>query len=186
MAELDEVGVTDGVPTSGTGEVPTLAPVRDAILDLVAGMFAAGQTTMAASLPVAIASNQSAVAVVPTGATTGGLTIFRSLDLDETEEQVKGTAGQIYGGWVCNRSTAVLYLKFYNDTAANVVVGTTVPVLTVPIPGNATDDTMAILGLGGHGIAFSTAITVAVTTGLADNDTGAPGANDFIANLFYT
>lgn len=32
MAEQTEVGIVDGVPTSGTGEVPTLAPVRDAIL----------------------------------------------------------------------------------------------------------------------------------------------------------
>lgn len=31
MAELTEVGVVAGVPNSGTGEVPTLAPVRDAI-----------------------------------------------------------------------------------------------------------------------------------------------------------
>jgi hypothetical protein len=31
MAELDEVGVTSGIPSSGTGEVPTLAPIRDAL-----------------------------------------------------------------------------------------------------------------------------------------------------------
>lgn len=32
MAELDQIGVTDGQASSGTGEVPTLAPVRDAVL----------------------------------------------------------------------------------------------------------------------------------------------------------
>jgi hypothetical protein len=36
MAELDEIGVVDGIPTTGTGEVPTLAVVRDAILGSVA------------------------------------------------------------------------------------------------------------------------------------------------------
>lgn len=29
MAEQSEIGIVDGVPVSGTGEVPTLAPVRD-------------------------------------------------------------------------------------------------------------------------------------------------------------
>lgn len=31
MAEQVEVGIVDGAPTSGTGEVPTLAPIRDAL-----------------------------------------------------------------------------------------------------------------------------------------------------------
>jgi hypothetical protein len=35
------------------------------------------------------------------------------------------------------------------------------------------------------GIGFGTAITVAATTGVADNDTGAPAANDVIVNIFY-
>lgn len=38
MAEIDEVGLVDGVPTSGTGEVPTLAPVRDHLASLVAAL----------------------------------------------------------------------------------------------------------------------------------------------------
>lgn len=38
---------------------------------------------------------------------------------------------------------------------------------------------------GATGIAFSTAITVAATTGVADNDTGAPGANEVVLNLGY-
>jgi hypothetical protein len=37
-----------------------------------------------------------------------------------------------------------------------------------------------------QGIAFGTAITVAATTAVADNDTGAPAANDVIVNVFYT
>jgi hypothetical protein len=34
-------------------------------------------------------------------------------------------------------------------------------------------------------ITFSTAICAAATTGLADNDTGAPSANDVVLNVFY-
>lgn len=124
--------------------------------------------------------------VTNTPSASGGLSIFRSLDLDETEEEVKATAGSVYGGWVTNTATATRWIKFYNATAANVTVGTTTPVLTFGIPGNSTDDIAAVLGVGGsNGLAFSTAITVAATTGVADADTGAPGANEVVVNLWF-
>lgn len=111
---------------------------------------------------------------------TEGLSIFRSLDLDETEEEVKATAGKVYGYTFFNAAASTRYLKFYNATAANVTVGTTTPVITVGLPA----------GAAGHipwdmGIAFGTAITAAVTTAIADADTGAPGANDVSINIFY-
>ena len=34
--------------------------------------------------------------------TTGGLDTFRSIDLDETHESVKASAGQVYGLWFSN------------------------------------------------------------------------------------
>jgi hypothetical protein len=122
--------------------------------------------------------------VTPQPHTTGGLTIFRSLDLDETEEEVKATAGQVYGVWVTNLATTTRFVKFYNATAANVVVGTTTPVITLAIPGNTSDDVTGLFS-STMGIAFDTAITVAATTGIADADTGAPAANDVLINVFY-
>jgi hypothetical protein len=124
------------------------------------------------------------VIVTPQPHTTGGLSIFRSLDLDETEEDVKTAAGQVYGWFIANLATTTRFVKFYNATAANVIVGTTAPVLTLPIPGNSSDD-VAANALGGMGIAFDTAICVAATTGVADADTGAPGANEVVINIFY-
>lgn len=121
----------------------------------------------------------------PIGVATNGLSIFRSLDLDESEEEVKGTAGVVYGVWVSNTATSTRYLKFYDATAASVTVGTTTPVITIPIPGNTSDDVSGSFNVGGLGIGFATAITVAATTGLADNDTGAPSANDCVVNIFY-
>ena len=116
--------------------------------------------------------------------TSGGCTPFRSLDLDETEEEVKATAGQVYGFYFHNAATTARYLKFYNATAATVVVGTTTPVLTLPLPFVSSGGVGGWISLG-PGIAFGTAITVAVTTGLADADTGAPGANDVQINILY-
>jgi hypothetical protein len=122
--------------------------------------------------------------VTPYPHTAGGLTIFRSIDLDETEEEVKATAGQVYGMWVTNTATATRFIKFYNLTAANTSVGSSTPVITWGIPGNSSDDVSAVFG-GAHGIAFDTAITVAATTAVADADTGAPGANEIVINIFY-
>lgn len=122
--------------------------------------------------------------VTNTPSASGGLSIFRSLDLDETEEEVKATAGSVYGMWVTNTATATRFLKFYNATAANVTVGSTTPVITIGIPGNTSDDIAAVFA-GAHGIAFATAITVAATTGAADADTGAPGTGDIVIDLFF-
>jgi hypothetical protein len=118
--------------------------------------------------------------VTPVPLTSGGLTIFRSLDLDESEEEVKGSAGQVFGYFVYNAAAVVQYLKFYNATAANVTVGTTTPVITIPVPAEGGANVEFSMG-----IPFDTAISVAVTTGVGDDDTGAPAANSFICNIFY-
>lgn len=130
-------------------------------------------------------SPEGAQYVTPIPTVAAGCSIFRSLDLDETEEDVKTSAGNVYGVWVTNTATATRWLKFYNATAANVVVGTTTPVITIGIPGNSSDDISGNFANNGCGIFFSTAICVAATTGVADNDTGAPSANDVIVNIFY-
>lgn len=121
----------------------------------------------------------------PVGIATNGLTTFRSLDLDESEEEVKGSAGTVYGMWVTNTATTTRFLKFYDATAASVTVGTTTPMVTVGVPGNTSDDISGVFNTGGMGIKFATAISVAATTAAADADTGAPSAGDVIVNIFY-
>lgn len=120
----------------------------------------------------------------PTPTATGGLSVTTNLDVDETEDDIKTSAGTLYGWYIINRATDTRYVKFYNATAANTTVGTTAPHFVLGIPGNASDDVAANV-LGGMGIKFDTAITVAATTGFANNDTGAPGANDVIVTVFY-
>lgn len=117
--------------------------------------------------------------------TTGGLSFFKTIDLDETEEAVKATAGQLYGILAFNQTAAPLYLKLYNATVATVAVGTTVPDITLVIPGNADSDGAGFVLSIPQGIAFGTAITVACTTGVADADVGAPAANACVACFLY-
>lgn len=114
-------------------------------------------------------------------ATGEGCDVFRSIDLDETEEDVKTSAGQLYGYYFANlHASSWRYLKFYNDTAANVVVGTTTPFLTIPLPATSAGHIMF-----SHPVKFSVALSAAATTGVADNDTGAPGANEVVLNAWY-
>lgn len=119
-------------------------------------------------------------------ATAGGHTPYKNLDVDESEDEVKGTAGKLFWIHAMNLSAVKLYLKIYNNTAAGVTVGTTVPDLTFPIGTMAdTNGVGFMVPFGEHGIAMGTGITVACTTGFADNNTGAPGANECIVNLGY-
>lgn len=182
IGHLDGV---EGLLTTIDGDTGTLAGAvsgTEMQVDVVAAL-PAGNNNIGDVDVASIAAGTNAignVGLVPR--TSGGLTIFRSIDLDETEEEVKATAGQVFGYYFSNQdATNKMYLKFYNATAANVTVGTTTPVMTFPLPA----------GSAGHvsfpqGIAFGTAITVAATTGLADNDTGAPDANDVVVNIFYS
>ncbi|MGH8532364.1 MAG: hypothetical protein ACREV1_06420 [Gammaproteobacteria bacterium] len=116
----------------------------------------------------------------------GGATSYKNLDVDETEDEVKATAGKLFWLHAMNLAATKRYLKIYNATAATVVVGTTVPDLTFPI-GTQGDTNGAgfTIHFGDLGLQFTTAITIAATTGFADADTGAPGANDVIINLGF-
>ena len=123
------------------------------------------------------------VIVVPQPHSAGGLSIHRSIDLDEgTLEVVKNSPGCVYGMWVSNLATSTRFIKFYDATSGTAGTGT--PVITLAIPGNATDDVSGSFGPG-MGITFATGICVGAVTGVADNDTGAPGANEVLVNIFY-
>lgn len=113
-------------------------------------------------------------------ATSGGLTIYRNIDLDETGILISTGAHQLYGWYLFNNATSVRYVKFYNKATAP-TVGTDTPLLTIPlVPGGGANVEYNV-GIDG----FALGIGVGATTGVADNNTGAPSANDVIVNIFY-
>lgn len=159
--------------TEGSSTGSAIAFVRNDVLAALADTdneFAPGQVNALGALFVQDAPN-----------TTGGLSIFRSIDLDESEEEVKASAGMVYSIHCTNSNASDRYLKFYNATAASVTVGTTTPVMTFLVPGGSAGFVWNI----DKGLAFGTAITVAATTGVADSDAGAPGANEILVNIGY-
>lgn len=117
----------------------------------------------------------------------GGLSIFRSLDLDETEEEASAAPCCLYKLRITNRVTTARYVKIYNATAASVTVGTTTPVDTIIVPAAGSADLATVIteSFGGQGLTLDTALCFAATTALADNDTGAPGANDVVLTAYY-
>lgn len=117
------------------------------------------------------------VSIKPT--TSGGLSISRNLDIDESGDNEVNTACQLYGWYIYNNNAATVYLKLYNDSSAP-TVGTDTPVMTIPIPSGSAANVEFT-----NGIAFSSGLGVGATTGVADNDTGAPDANDVVGNFLY-
>lgn len=92
---------------------------------------------------------------------------------------VKPAPAQIFGWHVFNANAAVRYLKIYNKASAP-TVGTDTPVMTIALaPGVATHADWS------NGIAVSTGLAFATTTGVADADTAAVAANEIIVHLFY-
>lgn len=155
-----------------TGDAATdLATLADNLVD-------EGQTTASASIPVVPASDWGPSA-------TAGYSIFRSLDLDEgTLEIIKASPGVLYKLRLTNRATTLRYVKIYNATSGTAGTGT--PVDTIVLPGAAASNATVITeSHGTHGVFFSTGICIGATTGLADNDTGAPAANDVVVTAFY-
>jgi len=122
--------------------------------------------------------------ISPIPAISGGLTPARLISGASTNAtSLKSSAGQLYTIYAINTNAAVRYLKFYNKASAP-TVGTDVPVLTLPIPGN-TAGAGFLLSPGGQGIEFTTGIAYATTTGVADADTGAVAANELVVNFLF-
>lgn len=113
--------------------------------------------------------------------TAGGLSVFKSTDIDETEEDVKTSAGQVYAIYCVNTNASARFLKLYNATAANTTVGSTATVMDLLVPPSNSGFYLQFP----NGVAFSTAICVAATTGVGDSDTGAPGGSEVQVHVFY-
>jgi hypothetical protein len=187
----NDVDVASGkaLPTQLRNSDGTLMTDATGIKISTASQNANGQATMANSTPVVMASDHSVIQTSPQPLATGGLSAIYFLDIDEspTSQQVKATAGCLYKLRITNRATTVRYVRLYNAVPASVTVGTTTPIDTIVVPAASSTDLPTVLteSFGGIGLTFSTALTVAATTGFADNDTGAPGTNDVIVSAYY-
>lgn len=94
---------------------------------------------------------------------------------------VKATAGVLYTLEAFNNSATIAYVKLYD--AASATCGSGIPIIRYMIPANATG--AGYISPNVNGTSFSTGITMCITTGIADADTGAPGATTYLVNVHY-
>lgn len=173
-AVLDDIAAKLGTIDTDTGNIATAVQLID---NAISGSEM--QVDVVAALP---AGSNTIGAVTVATSTTGGWTAMDLIDIDESEDEVKSSAGKV-GGWVfTNLATSTRYVRFYNNTAAGTTVGTTAAEIVIAIPAGAG----VVMPMGSVGVPFSTGICVAATTGVAASDTGAPGANEVVGTVFYT
>jgi hypothetical protein len=86
-------------------------------------------------------------------------TAYHAVGSTSTYNTVKGSSGNLYGGYVFNPNTTSCYLVFYNSTAPT--IGTTTEVYAMGVPAGAA---FAIPNTGSSLASFSTGITIAGTT----------------------
>lgn len=105
---------------------------------------------------------------------------YRNLDLGNTGQVVKASAGVLYSLVIGNaHASAARFVKVYDKVTA-AVAASDVPVATYRIPPNTT---MAIEL--GQGIEMLAGIGLRASTGVGDADTGAPATNDVTVNAVY-
>jgi len=109
-----------------------------------------------------------------------GLLVYKNISVLNAGSAVKNTPGAIYGMLLQSVANAARYIKFY-DKATAPVVGTDVPKMTILLNGGNAPIQMET----SNGITFLNGIGIGATTGVADNNTGAPAANEVIVTIFY-
>lgn len=143
---------------------------------LPAGANNIGSVSLSGGLSCDI-SDPGDLAAETTLAAYGSCTAFRDAALSNSAVSVKASAGKLKRYYIFNPDSATCMLQIYNVASGSVVVGTTVPIMTLPIPagGGANDSSI-------EGWNFDTAISLAATT-TAGGST-ACGAN-LVVNLCY-
>lgn len=123
------------------------------------------------------------VGIQPRAVTGGFASIGRLLSAAASTNatSLKASAGRLYKIRGYNAAAALRYLKIYNKASAP-TVGTDTPILTIAL--KASD--MFDIDLGSIGEYFATGIAYALTTGVADADTGVLAAADILGmNIWY-
>ena len=97
---------------------------------------------------------------------------------NQDSQVVLARAGSILGISVANSNAAVRYVKIYDKATAPTSSDTPIKTLIAP-PGGGNNPAVP------HGIAVANGIAIRITTGLADNDTGAAGSGEVSVDLEY-
>lgn len=172
---------TGAASDTATGSVIAFLKRIAVNISTVATRLTLGQSTMANSIRVAIASDQTAVkTIADASALSGGVTGFKVLSAATTNAtSVKASPGRIYSAQFSNSSNAYRYVKFYNLAVAP-TVGTSTVLSIVGVPPGGRASLTSTQGLYcSVGIAFS------IVANPADADATAVGAGEVHGSITY-
>ena len=102
---------------------------------LPAGANTIGAVSQNGTWTVGLSAGTNAIGkVIPEASASGtGTSAFRHTTLSSTAQQVKGSAGRVYGLHAFNPNASEIYLQLYDH--ASPTVGTTTPSRTYAVPG---------------------------------------------------
>ena len=90
---------------------------------------------------------------------------------------IKTTNAKMFGYYIFNSNSSTVYMQVFDDTTANITLGTTSPKLSLGIPAGAGANLIST-----NGITFANAITIAFTT-TRSGSTAPTNTVDY--NIFY-
>lgn len=159
---VDAFAVNATLSAETTKVIGTVNISASQTVGLVAGSAVIGHVIVDTAPSTAV-TNAGTFAVQQTPKTSGGLGLPFSASVNATKQQVKGTAGNVYGWNIVNNTAAIAYCQVFNLASASVTVGSTTPDYVIAIPGNSTTGAGNSVALD-LGISHSTGITIACTT----------------------
>ena len=212
MAVVLTVGITSGVPSSGTGTVSTIDnmlssagtpssnvltiqlsttpssasyPLHVGLVSTSAGVTTPGQAVMAGSLPVTMASNQT---VIPVGlvplSSAAGLTVSSVLLSTTTNATTLSTqARQLYKIEGFNISSLPAFAKLYN-LSSTPTAGSSLVTIFYTIPNSTAGAGLATEYT--NGVPFGTGLSYTVTSSMSSSDTTVlQTVNSVILSVYY-
>lgn len=171
------VGVVGIDPSKNTVQILSTDTIQVNIASATGS--ALGQATMGASVPVAIASDQSAFPITLNAATTGGYSTYSVIwPNNTTGVTIKTAAGELGAYNFGNSDTIDYWAKLYDKATAPTSADT--PLLRIYLPNLGGSNLCTIPGVN-----FTTGLSLRVTGGIADNDTTTVTASKVTGNVNF-
>lgn len=136
----------------------------------------------------AAVANGNPLYVALSPGTSGGELIQGAIVPNNTTSVAVGTSAghQLYGiDGFSIASTVPAWVKLYNAAQGSTTCGSGTPVGRYEIPASGGTSGSGAIMSDANGVAFGTALTYCVTTGMADADTSAPAASTYVVNFRY-
>lgn len=164
----------DAVRTSADGDYGMIALDSAGRVKIAGTVAATGGLTNAELRATPVPTVESVDATSP-----AGMSAYRNISTLNTGVSIKGSAGKLYTITMINNQALDRFVKLYN--VAGVPTAADVPIFTFGL--SQTDGFQMVTFEGG--VAFPLGIGIRATTGVADADNGAPGANQVIVNVGF-